>query len=113
MLRGDEKRAVAPMDGCVWTQSQINGVNLPESEKFHLTVEVKMLFDKSFLHICYHWRDTVGSPTAARSDQIPPNSVNSKTTAGFSFFLKPKRKKRKKAAININSMDDFNLHAQV
>lgn len=97
MLCGDEKRAVAPMDGCVRTQSQTNGVNLSESEKFHLTVEVKMLFDKSFLHIRYHWRDTVGSPTAARSDQIPPKFSQFKNYGGLFFFFKTKKKRKEKS----------------
>lgn len=35
------------MGACEHNQ-KINGINLSESEKFHLTVEVKMLFDKSF-----------------------------------------------------------------
>lgn len=86
----------APLHGCVRTQSQINGVNLSESEKFHLTVEVKMLFDKSFLHICYHWRDNCRI-SDCRSQAIKFRQIQSiqKLRRAFPFFKTKKKRKEK------------------
>lgn len=96
-------RAAAAMNGCVWTQWQMKGINLSQSEKFHLTVEVKMLFGKYFLHSTTYVSagDIVGAPPVARSDRIAPNPANSKTTDRFSFF------ETQEVVININSMDEF------
>lgn len=95
MSRRDEKcAAVAAMNGRSWTQWQTNGINLSESEKFHLTWSLNMLFGKYFLRSAAYVTSSALhlSLAAIEFHQIRP--IQKLQTA----FIKTEKKKGKRSA---------------